>query len=528
MLNFKLIKLLPMRIYTRNFCYQFFAFISISFLLISCNGGGSPAPNNPCTGVTVSVTATSTNPIGASSNGSITASASGGSGFTYSLNGGTFQSSGSFTGLAAGSYTIAAKNGDGCSGSGSFTLTAINLCAGVTITVAGTTVNPTTPTGTNGSITVTASGGAAPYSYKLNNGTAQPSNVFNNLAVGSYTITVTDANNCSGTGNFNLLNPCAGVSISVSGTSVSPTTGGGTNGSITASASGGVGPYTYSSNGTTFQASNVFNNLGSGSYTITAKDANGCTGTGSFTLTNPCTGVTITVQATSVNPSVSGGTNGSITASATGGTAPYTFNVNAGAFQGTGTFNNLGAGTYVIVAKDAIGCTGTNTFVLTNPDPCAGVTISQVITTTAVTCIGGNGSVTSLANGGLFPYMYSLNGGAFQSSGTFNNLAAAGYTVTAKDANNCQDIVNTTVTGAGSKFLAVKTLILANCAISGCHAGTQSPDFRVDCNIVTNGSLIQQRAVNGTPSAMPPTGLLSSTERQKITDWINAGGKYSD
>ena len=518
-----------MRIQIRNSSYYYFFYlITFAFLFASCNGGGSPAPNNPCTGVTVSVTATSINPTGANSNGSITASASGGSGFTYSLNGGTFQSSGSFTGLTAGSYSITAKNGDGCSGTGNFTLTAVNLCAGVTITVAGTVVNPTTPTANNGSITVNASGGATPYTYKLNSGTGQTSNVFNNLGPGSYTVTVTDANNCSGTGNFNILNPCAGVSISVSGTFVSPTTNGGTNGSITASASGGGGSYTYSSNGTTFQASNVFNNLGSGSYTITAKDANGCTGTGNFTLTNPCTGVTITVQGTLVHPSVSGATDGSITASGTGGTAPYTYNVNAGAFQGTGTFNNLGAGPYVIVAKDAIGCTGTSTFVLINPDPCVGITISQVINTTAVTCIGGNGSVTSLASGGLFPYTYSLNGGAFQSSGTFNNLAAAGYTVTAKDANNCQDIANATVTGAGPKFTLVRAVLLTNCATSGCHAGTQSPDFRLDCNIVTNGPLIQQRAVTGAPSPMPPTGLLSSTERQKITDWINAGGRYTD
>ena len=520
-----------MRIYARNFCYQFLALINISFLLISCNGGGSPAPNNPCTGVTVSVTATSTNPTGASSNGSITASASGGSGFTYSLNGGTFQSTGSFTGLAAGAYSITAKNGDGCSGSGSFTLTAVNLCAGVTITVAGTAVNPSTPTGINGSITVNASGGTAPYTYKLNSGTAQSSNVFNNLGVGSFTVTVTDANNCSGTGNFNLLNPCAGVSISVSGTSVSPTTGGGTNGSITASASGGVSPYTYSSNGTTFQSSNVFNNLGSGSYTITAKDANGCTGTGSFTLTNPCTGVTIIVQGTLVNPSISGGTNGSITASATGGTAPYTYNVNAGAFQATGTFNNLGAGSYLIVAKDAIGCTGSNTFVLTNPDPCAGITISQVINTSPnVLCASPNGSLTSLASGGLLPYTYSLNGGAFQSSGIFNNLSAASYTIIAQDVNNCQGTTNGAVVNAaaGPKFSEVKILLLANCAISGCHAGTQAPDWRVDCNIVNNGALIQQRAVTGTPSAMPPTGLMSASDRQKITDWINAGGRFND
>ncbi len=522
-----------MRTFILNKSFQLLPVAIISVLFVSCNGGGNPPPNNPCTGITVSVTATSINPTGTNSNGSITASASGGSGFTFSLNGGTFQSSGNFSTLAAGTYSVTAKNSDGCTGSGNFTLTAINLCAGVTITVAGTSVNPTTPTGTNGSITVNASGGVPPYQYKLNAGANQSSNVFNNLGVGSFTVTVTDANNCTGTGNFTLLNPCAGVTITVGGTSTNPTTGGGTNGSITASASGGVGPYTYSSNGTTFQASNVFNNLAAGAYTITAKDANGCTGTKSFTLTNPCTGVTITVQATILlNPNIPGATNGSITASGIGGTAPYTYSSNGGAFQGSGTFNNLGAGTYIIVAKDAISCTGTNTFVLTDPDPCAGITITQNINTTAhVPCTGSNnGSVISLAGGGLFPYTYSLNGGAFQSSGTFNNLAAASYTVTAKDANNCQGIANAIVTTApaGPLFAQVRTLVQNNCAISGCHAGTQSPDFRIDCNIVNNGTLIQQRAVNGNPSPMPPTGLLSSTERAKITNWINGGGRYSD
>ena len=522
-----------MRTYILNRLFQVL-FISItSILFISCNGGGSPPPpNNPCTGVTISVTATIVNPTGANSNGSITASASGGSGFTFSLNGGAFQSSGSFSSLVAGTYSVTAKNSDGCTGSGSFTLTAINLCAGVTITVAGTTVNPTTPTATNGSITVNASGGTSPYTYSTNGTTFQASNVFNNLGVGSVTVTVKDVNNCMGTGNFNLLNPCAGVTITVGGTSTNPTTGGGTNGTITASASGGVAPYTYSSNGTTFQSSNIFNNLAAGAYTITAKDVNGCTGTKGFTLVSPCTGVTITVQATTLlNPSTAGATNGSITANATGGTAPYTYSSNGGAFQGSGTFNNLGADTYIIVAKDAIGCTGTNTFILVNPDPCLGVTISQVINTTAnVPCSAANGSITSSAGSGLFPYTYSLNGGPFQSSGTFNNLTAASYTVTAKDANSCQGIANAIVATAtmGPLFAQVKTLVQNNCAIAGCHAGVQSPDFRVDCNIVSNGTLIQQRAVNGNPSAMPPSGLLSSTERVKITNWINAGGRFSD
>jgi hypothetical protein len=505
------------------------------FAFISCNGGGSPPPpNNPCTGVTVSVSGTTVNPTTPSgTNGSITVSATGGSGFTYSLNGGSFQSTGAFTGLVAGTYSITAKNNNGCTGSNTFTLTAPNPCAGVTITVTGTTTNPSTPTGTNGTITANASGGTAPYSYSVDGINFQSSNVFNTLAVGSFTVTAKDANGCTGIGNFTLQSPCAGVTITVSGTLTHPTTQGGTNGSIAASASGGVGPYTFSLNSGAFQASGTFSNLAAGNYSVVAKDANGCTGTSNFTLQNPCTGVTITVQQTIVlNPSIPGSSTGSITVSPIGGTAPFTYSRNNGPFQSSNTFSNLFAGPHTIVAKDAIGCTGSTVVTLTDPNPCAGITISQSINPTAhVPCTGSNnGTINSLAGGGLFPYTYSLNGVNFQSSGTFSNLAPGNYTVSAKDANNCTGTANTTVgtAAAGPLFTQVRDVLLTNCAISGCHNGTQPPNWTIDCNIVSNATLIQQRAVNGNPSAMPPTGLLPASERQKITNWINAGGQYNN
>ena len=505
------------------------------FAFLSCNGGGDPPPpNNPCAGVTVSVTGTTTNPTTPNgTNGSITASATGGSGFTYSLNGGSFQSSGSFTNLVAGTYSITAKNSNSCTGSNTFTLTAPNPCAGVTITVTGTTTNPTTQGGTNGTITANATGGTGPYTYSKDGTNFQASGSFTGLAAGAFTITAKDANNCTGTGNFTLLSPCAGVTITVNATLTHPTTQGGTNGAINATATGGTGPHTYSRDGINFQASGNFTGLTAGAYTITAKDASGCTGTNNFTLNNPCTGVTITVQQTTVtNPSTVGGTNGSITVTPTGGTPPYSFNINGGTFQASGTFNNLAAGTYNIIARDAILCTGSTSVTLINPNPCSGVTISQTITTTAnVPCSSPiNGSITSTASGGLAPYTYSLNGVNFQATGLFSNLNAGNYTITGKDANNCIGTTNTIVgtAAAGPLFSEVRTLLQANCAIAGCHAGTQAPDWRVDCNIVNNAALIQQRAVLGNPSFMPPTGALPAADRQKITDWINAGGRYNN
>jgi SprB repeat len=432
------------------------AFLFLLLISSSCGdkGGSTPnPPSNPCNGVTVTVSGTTTSPtvIGAS-DGSVTASASGASGFTFNINGGAFQSSGTFTGLAAGSYTISAKSSAGCTGSSSFTV-------------------------------------AAP------------------------------------------PNPCAGVTIIVTGTSTNPTSTTSNNGSIVASATGSTG-FTFSINSGAFQASGTFSNLGTGVHTITAKDVNGCTGSANFTLTapNPCAGVTITVSGTTTNPTSPTANNGSIAASATGSTG-FTFSINGGAFQASGNFTNLPEGTHLVTAKDLNGCIGSTNFTLTAPNPCTGVTISVSATATQnIPCEAVSAFITATASGGTSPYTYSRNGTTFQVSNIFNGLATANYTITAKDANGCIGSTSSSVTNApaGPLFTAVRAVLQANCAVSGCHNGSQPPNWTIDCNIVANSTLIQQRAVSGNPSPMPPTGLMPANERQKITDWINAGGKFNN
>lgn len=406
-------------------------------------------------------------------------------------------------------------------------------CAGVTITVNGSTVNPTTGS-SNGSITATASGGSSSFTYSINGSAFQSSGSFSNLVAGSYTIVAKNTSGCTGSATFNLVatNPCAGVTITVTGTSVNPTSTVTSNGSISATASGSTG-FTFSLNGGVFQASGNFTNLPVGSYTVVAKDVNGCTGSSVFTLTapNPCTGITINVTATTVNPISSASSNGSISASATGSTG-FTFNINGGAFQASGNFTNLAQGTYTIVAKDLNGCLGSAVFTLTAPNPCAGVTISvSNVVAGNRPCEAANGSITATGSGGTGPYTYSINGGAFQVSNIFSGLAAATYSITAKDANGCTGSVNATVNDlvAGPLFLAVKNVLDNNCV--SCHNAAISNggmNWTVDCNIVNFKDRIKERAINGNPSSMPPTGLLPASERTKITNWINAGGRFTD
>lgn len=398
---------------------------------------------NPCEGVTVAVTVTKTDASSGQSNGSVTASATGGSGFTYSINGTTYQSSGIFNGLAAGNYTITAKNSNGCAGTSQVTIGVNNPCAGIIVTVTTTQINPSIGQ-SNGSITATASGGSG-FTYSLNNGAFQNNGTFSGLAEGNYTVTVKNSNGCTGVKQITLtgIDPCAGVTVTVTTTQVNPITGQ-SNGSITAAATGGTG-FTYSLNNGTYQASGTFTGLATGNYTITAKNSNGCSGLTQVALgsTNPCTGVTVSVTTTQVNPTT-GQSNGSITASATGGTG-FTYSLNGGTYQASGTFTGLAAGAYTISAKNSNGCLGSKQVTLTATNPCTGVTVT--VTTTQVNPATGqsNGSITASATGGT-GFTFSLNGGAYQASGTFSGLTAGTYTISAKNSNGCLGSAQTTLT----------------------------------------------------------------------------------
>lgn len=314
---------------------------------------------DPCAGITIVVTATKVDATVGQSNGTITATATGGTGFTYSINGGPFQNSGNFSNLAAGNYDIMAKSENGCLGTKQVTIGTNDPCAGVTVTVATTQTNPTTGQ-SNGTITATATGGSG-FTYSLNSGAFQTSGNFTGLAAGNYTITAKNSNGCTGVTSVALgaANPCTGVTVTVTTTQVNPATGQ-SNGSITASATGGTG-FTYSLNGGAYQTAGTFSGLAAGTYTITAKNSNGCLGSKQVTLaaTSPCASVSIVISTVIVNntPCVTPA-SGKITVTATGSTG-FTYNINGGAYQASNVFSTLAAGNYTVGVKDANGCTKT-------------------------------------------------------------------------------------------------------------------------------------------------------------------------
>jgi hypothetical protein len=248
---------------------------------------------------------------------------------------------------------------------------------------------------------------------------------------------------------------------------------------------------------------------------------------------DPCAGVTVAVNGTVTN-ATNGQNNGSIAATASGGSG-FTFSINNGTFQASSTFASLAAGTYTITAKNSNGCTGSSQFTVVNNSSCTGASISLAVQTTAATpCGGAAGSITVTASGSS-GFTYSLNNGPFQSSNIFSNLGAATYSITARDANGCSKTENATVgaNSAGNLFSAVRTIVQNSCATSGCHGGSSSSggvNFSDQCSIIASRDRIKARAVDafGTPNQMPAGSGLSASERSAITNWINAGGGYSN
>ena len=431
-----------------------------------------------------------------------------------------------YTFFCIGAFILLTANFISCSKPGSTTST--DPCAGKTIVVTATT-NPTSGgSTTNGSINASASGSSG-FAYNINGGSFQASGIFGNLAAGTYNVSAKDNNGCSGSQSFTVA-ATACPTIIITATSVAASSSTATNGSITASASGSTG-ITFSLNNGVFQTSGTFTGLAGASYNITAKDLNGCTNSAAVVVSSgSCP--TITISSTTTNTAGPTATNGSLTATASGGVAPYTYSKDAGVtFQNMGLFNNLTAGNYSIVAKDANGCLAASGNITVSSAPCPTISLSAS-TVGSDKCSNNNGSITVSASGSI-GLMYKLNSGLFQASSIFGALPTGNYTITVRDANGCSatGTAQVNVAAAGPNFVNVKAIMTTNCAISGCHAGASPQNginFADDCTIVAQSSRIKARAVDGVPSIMPASGAISAGDKQKIINWINAGGQHSN
>ncbi|MDC1452653.1 hypothetical protein N8371_09675, partial [Vicingaceae bacterium] len=230
--------------------------------------------------------------------------------------------------------------------------------------------------GNDGSATASGTRGTTPYSYLWSNAATTAS--ITGLTAGTYTVTVTDGNACTITSFATITEPTA-LTASTVNTNVS--CNGGSDGSATASGTGGTTPYSYLWSNASATAS--ITGVVAGTYTVTISDANNCTTTSSVTIAEPTALVASSVVNTAV--SCNGGSDGSATASAMGGTIPYSYLWSNSAT--TASITGLTAGTYTVTVTDGNACTITSIATITEP---TALVASSIVNTNA-SCNGGNG-----------------------------------------------------------------------------------------------------------------------------------------
>ncbi len=278
------------------------------------------------------------------SNGSINLSVSGGTpNYSYSWsNGATSQD---INGLAAGTYAVTVTDNLGCTA----TQTNLVVTQPTAVTVSNTSTNVSCNGGTNGTIPVTVSGGTSPYSYIWSNGTTTED--LNNIAAGSFSLTVTDANGCiRNLGPINITQPTA---LAISNVSTTIANCGQPDGTITLSVNGGTGAYTYSwSNGASAED---LTGLAAANYTITVSDANGCQTSQNIAVAGSGD---ISVTLTAVDEACGQPNSGALDLTVSGGNLPLTYAWSNGVT--TEDIAAASAGTYNVTVTDSDGCTVTD------------------------------------------------------------------------------------------------------------------------------------------------------------------------
>ncbi|MFN8278029.1 MAG: PKD domain-containing protein [Chitinophagales bacterium] len=387
---------------------------------------------------TITLTINKTNTTCGASNGqaavSITGASSNGASYIWSNGAAT----GSLTNLAAGTYTVTVTTSLGCQATTSTTITNI---AGPTL---GMSVSPVSCFGgTNGSATVTPTGGTAPITYLWSNSGGTAASIAGKPA-GTYTVTATDANNCTATSQAVISQPASAVTASATSVTAYCSNA---NGSASVTASGGNGGFTYAWSNS--QTSSSLNNISAGIYTVTVKDSKNCSATATTTVGNQTVTFSINVSKTDAQ---CGSANGSATASSST-SLTYTWSNGASG----ATINNLSSNSYTVTGTDSHGCTATASVTVNNTN---GPTLNTSFT--PVSCFGGsNGTATVTATGGSGTYTYAWSGGG--NSNSISNKASGTYTVTVSDGGSCSPTASVTIGQPSSPVSASITPVSAYC-----------------------------------------------------------------
>ncbi len=394
------------------------------------------------------------------------------------------------SGLSAGTYGVTVTDNNGCLVAESVTITQPTQ-----LVISTASTDATCGNGSDGTASVTASGGTQAYNYAWSIQNSPNTSVLDDVSPGTYTVTVTDANGCSLVGTTTISAPPV---LTANLTITHITCFGMGNGQMTVTANGGVGAYSYLWNNPSASTGTSINSLQPGIYGVTVKDAVGCIAFASGAVNQPAL---LTVSTQKFDVICLDDTDGSAIAIPAGGTAPYSYIWGGG--QTTANIANLGVGTYFVTVTDVNGCTVNGSVQIIS-------TTTLALSTTAVdaNCFTSNdGTATAIVTGGTAPISYTWSNTIY----TANNpsVYAGTYTVTVSDGDGCV-LIKDAVVASPPKLNGPATVVSAVTNYNGSNGSVK----------VTPGGGVAPYTVlwsNGSTTTTL-TGLLSGTYGVTTTD----------
>ncbi|WP_296386111.1 SprB repeat-containing protein, partial [Winogradskyella sp.] len=408
-----------------------------------CSVSANTTISEPANPLSINISKVDSNTAQGCTNGEATANVSGGTApYTYLWSASASnQTNANATNLPVGTHSVTVTDTNGCPLTQSIVIVCTNTCD-AEISIDNTT-NVLCVGDASGSGTVSANSNANPgatFTFTWSNGQVDSgvtTSTINNITAGVYDVSVTiDGTVCQAVEEtISITEPNNALNLTSSSTDeLGPNTGDGT---ASATATGGVEPYTYlwSPGGETTQ--NI-SGLSAGTYTVTATDANGCTDTNTVSV-NPGTCNNLSISGTSTPVVCNGESNGSVTSVVSNGIGPFTYSWDT-LPNTTPSVSGLPAGNYTVTVTDQTTlCTQNTTITVNEPNA-----LSTGIAVTNILCKDDNtGSVDLTVNGGTSPYTFLWNTGA--TSEDLVNVVAGTYSVTVTDANGCTATNQSTV-----------------------------------------------------------------------------------
>ena len=361
-------------------------------------------------------------------NGSLSiGNVTGGTGpYSFSVDNGDYSNNRDYSSLAAGSHTVDVRDANGCVFS-----TTVTIGSGTGPTAINVSSTNENCGNSNGTITINSTiGGTAPYTYSVDGSPFSGNLTYTGLAAGTHAVQVMDANGCLYLVNVDITNSGGPSSVDITPTNADC---GAANGAFTINGvNGGGAPYSYSFNGGAFTSEITYTDLSAGSYTLEIRDANNCVFSTAVNISNIDGPTDVELSA---NNAACGVDNGRINiGNVTGGTAPYEFSVDGGAYGGATTHSNLAAGIHTVDVRDANGCVFAKSITIGQGE---GPTAMDINPTNA-SCGSDNGRINITGvTGGTGPYTYSVDNGPFSGNTNYTDLSSGTHVVEVMDANGC-------------------------------------------------------------------------------------------